>query len=249
MDTIEFVIRITFCFILCTAVGIERQYHHGMIGLRTNVLVGVGSFLFVYMSFGNYIDTPDVTRIAAQVVSGIGFLGAGVIIREGSRIKGLNTAATIWCVAALGVLTASGLVVEATIGTIFVLLSNIILRHLSLFMMEKIKSNNRQKCTIRISCKKNIEIVVRTALAEAIEKNNLSLRSLEKEEITKNTVKLKAVIVTMRKEIVEDIVKHISAEPGVLSISWEHRKYFIPDNIDSATYSDDDDEDDEENEN
>ena len=67
-------------------------------------------------------ETNDETRIAAQIVSGIGFLGAGVILRDGNKIKGLNTAATLWCVAAIGVLTSSGMIIEATVGTILVLI-------------------------------------------------------------------------------------------------------------------------------
>ena len=117
IDTSVFIVRITFCFILSILIGIERQYRHRMIGLRTNVLVGIGAFLFVYLSFAVLPDTLDRTRVASQVVCGIGFLGAGVILREGSKVKGLNTAATLWCVAAIGVLTAGGLLVEASIGT------------------------------------------------------------------------------------------------------------------------------------
>jgi len=94
MDLTTFLIRITICFALSILIGLERQLRHRMVGLRTNVLVCIGAFLFVYLSFGANIVNSDTTRIAAQVVSGIGFLGAGVILRDGSKIKGLNTAAT-----------------------------------------------------------------------------------------------------------------------------------------------------------
>ena len=95
IDTSVFIVRIAFCFILSILIGIERQYRHRMIGLRTNVLVGIGAFLFVYLSFAVLPDSLDRTRVASQVVCGIGFLGAGVILREGSKVKGLNTAATL----------------------------------------------------------------------------------------------------------------------------------------------------------
>lgn len=144
MDLTTFLIRITICFALSILIGLERQLRHRMVGLRTNVLVCIGAFLFVYLSFGANIVNSDTTRIAAQVVSGIGFLGAGVILRDGSKIKGLNTAATLWCVAAIGTLCAAGLVVEATIGTAFVLLSNVILRLVSLFIMNKLKATERK---------------------------------------------------------------------------------------------------------
>ena len=231
MDLNVFVVRILVCFILSILIGLERQYRHRMVGLRTNVLVSLGAFLFVYVSFG--IDVSDRTRIAAQVVSGIGFLGAGVILRDGSKIKGLNTAATLWCVAAIGVLTASGMLIEATIGTALVLISNVFLRILSLGIMDRVKKYQKEKCTIRISCEKSIEVVVRTSLAKYIEKNNLTLQSLERSEITKEEVKLKAIISTTRPDIIEEIVNNVSAEPGVTSISWEHEKDLKTDNEDS----------------
>jgi len=231
MDLKVFIIRIAVCFILSVMIGFERQYRHRMVGLRTNVLVSLGSFLFVYASYG--LISGDMKRIAAQVVSGIGFLGAGVILRDGSKIKGLNTAATLWCVAAIGVLSACGMLVEASIGTIFVLASNIFLRILSLGIMDHVKQYQRETCTVRISCKKDIEVVVRTSLAKAIERNNLSLKSLERNEITKSEVKLKAIIVTSRYELVEEVVKNVSAEPGVTSISFEHKKLIDTDSGDS----------------
>lgn len=226
MELNVFIYRIVSCFILSMLVGFERQYRHRMIGLRTNVLVSLGSFLFVTMSFGLPAENQDITRIAASVVSGIGFLGAGVILREGKRVKGLNTAATLWCVAAIGALTACGMVTEAAIGTLLVLISNVILRLLSLGIMNKVKQYQKEKCTIRISCDKKIEVIVRTSLSKSIENNGLFLESLERNEITEKEVKLKAIIITTRYEIVEDIVSNISAEPGVSSISFEHEKCY-----------------------
>lgn len=232
MDTKTFLIRILACFILSIAIGIERQYRHRMVGLRTNVLVSLGAFMFMCISFGVY--TTDETRIAAQIVSGIGFLGAGVILRDGSKIKGLNTAATLWCVAAIGVLTASGMLFEATIGTILVLASNILLRYLSHRIMDKLKLNQKEKCTVEISCKKESEIVIRTALSKIIGRNNLNLIKLEKEQITQDEVKLKTIIITTRPMIVEDIVNNISANPDVYSISWDHQNYVQSDNEDDT---------------
>lgn len=202
-----------------------------MVGLRTNVLVCIGAFLFVYLSFG--INASDKTRIAAQVVSGIGFLGAGVILRDGNKIKGLNTAATLWCVAAIGTLCASGLVIEATIGTVFVLISNIILRIISLLVMEKVKASLKEKYTIRINCKKDKEEKVRTNFAKTIDKNNLVLTSFEKSEITEDEIKLKAIIITSIPSKVEIVINKISTDPGVISITWEHEKETKTDNEDS----------------
>lgn len=231
MDLRVFFIRLTICFCLSILIGLERQLRHRMVGLRTNVLVCMGSFLFVYLSFG--VNVPDQTRIAAQVVSGIGFLGAGVILRDGSKIKGLNTAATLWCVAAIGALCASGLVIEATIGTLFVLLSNIILRIISLFIMGKVNAAAKEKYTIRINCKKDKEANVRTNFAKIIDNNYLVLNSMERSEITEDEIKLKAIIITSTPSKVEMVINKISTDPGVVSITWEHEKVSKSDNEDS----------------
>ena len=233
MDLTTFLIRITICFALSILIGLERQLRHRMVGLRTNVLVCIGAFLFVYLSFGANIVNSDTTRIAAQVVSGIGFLGAGVILRDGSKIKGLNTAATLWCVAAIGTLCAAGLVVEATIGTAFVLLSNVILRLVSLFIMNKLKATEKEKYTIKKNCKKAKEEKVRTNFAKIIDNNDLVLNSLERSEITEDEIKLKAIMITSTPSKVEMVINEISTNPGIVSITWEHEKISKSDNEDS----------------
>lgn len=231
MDTKTFFIRLLVCFILGIAVGFERQYRHRMVGLRTNVLVCIGAFLFVTMSFG--INARDLSRIAAQVVSGIGFLGAGVILRDGNKIKGLNTAATLWCVAAIGVLCASGMLIEAATGTIVVLSSNILLRLISLKIMDKLKAKNKEKYTINISCKKKHENEVRKIAANAITKANLVLKSLERNEITEEEVKIKAIVITDATNKFEEAINNISIEPGITTINWVHESAYKTDSEDS----------------
>lgn len=223
MSFSTFLIRITVCFLLSLFVGLERQYRHRMVGLRTNVLVSMGAFMFVTVSFG--IGVNDHARIAAQVVSGIGFLGAGVILRDGSKIKGLNTAATLWCVAAIGVLCSTGMLKEAIVGTIFVLLSNIALRLLSIKIMEKTKNNLLEICIIRIECKKESELEVRNNLYKYLGLNNLTIKSLEKNEITKELVKLKGIIETTQPSSVEIIVNLLGKDININSIKWSHESY------------------------
>ena len=96
MTWLDFTIRLTVAFLLGSVIGLERQWRQRMAGLRTNTLVCVGAALFVMLSTMTPGDSSP-TRIAAQVVSGIGFLGGGVILKEGATIRGLNTAATLWC--------------------------------------------------------------------------------------------------------------------------------------------------------
>lgn len=231
MSLATFTVRLVICFCLSILVGLERQLRHRMVGLRTNVLVSVGAFLFVYLSFG--ISVSDQTRIAAQVVSGIGFLGAGVILRDGTKVKGLNTAATLWCVAAIGSLCAAGLVFEATLGTIFVLLSNVILRVLSLFLMHKVKTAIKEKYTIRLTCKKQKEEQVRKNFAKAIDNNDLVLESLERNKITEDSIQLKIILITSIPSKVEMVINNISTDAGVISITWNHKKISKSDNEDS----------------
>jgi len=122
-------ISLLAAFILGSLIGLERQYRQRTAGLRTNVLVAVGSAFFVDMA--NNLGGPQGTiHVIAYVVSGIGFLGAGVIMREGGNIRGLNTAATLWGSASIGAAAGADLILEAAIGTAFVLFANTLLRPL-----------------------------------------------------------------------------------------------------------------------
>lgn len=223
MSYTTFLIRISVCFILSLLVGLERQYRRRMIGLRTNVLVCLGAFIFVTVSFG--IGVNDHARIAAQVVSGIGFLGAGVILRDGSKIKGLNTAATLWCVAAIGVLCSAGMLFEASIGTLFVLISNVILRIVSIKIMDIVKKNNIELCNIRIECNKDLEMDVRSLLCKNVEANRLTLESLEKIDITDDEVRLRVNIITNEISKVESVINILSSNINIKNISWAHFNY------------------------
>ena len=228
MDLNNFIIRITICFILSILVGIERQYRHKTVGLRTNVLVSLGSFMFVSVSF-NSLDT-DYTRIAAQVVSGIGFLGAGVILRDGNRIKGLNTAATLWSVAAIGVLTAFGLIIEAAIGTLFILLSNILLRLISHKIMNKVKT--QENCVIEIICDKDEERIIRNLIIKLTNKYNLTMKGFQKIKLDNNQVNLKINIISNDKFYFDEIAKYITTSSNIDSIYIEHIKLIKSDNED-----------------
>ena len=106
---IEFASKLGLALVLGSAIGIERQWRQRSAGLRTNALVSLGAVAFVLLSRSLTASGGDPSRIASQIVAGIGFLGAGVIMREGLTVQGLNTAATIWCSAAVGSLAGAGL--------------------------------------------------------------------------------------------------------------------------------------------
>ena len=95
MDILAATARLGLALALGSVIGFERQWNQKMAGLRTNALVSLGACGFVV--FSAVVGQGDPTRMAAQVVSGIGFLGAGIILREGVNVHGLNTAATLWC--------------------------------------------------------------------------------------------------------------------------------------------------------
>ena len=115
VDLFRFFFHNICALLLGCLIGLERQWHRRNAGLRTNALVSLGAALFVSLS-GLLFGTGDQSRIAAQVVSGIGFIGAGLLIKEGMNVSGLNTAATLWCAGAVGTLAGSGFVSEAAIG-------------------------------------------------------------------------------------------------------------------------------------
>ncbi|AZB42099.1 MgtC/SapB family protein [Bacillus sp. FJAT-42376] len=140
---LEMIARLLTALFLGIIIGIERQWHQCLAGLRTNVLVAVGACLFVLLEALG--DGHSSMRIAAQVVSGIGFLGAGVILREGLTVRGLDTAATLWCSAAVGTLAGSGFLLLAAAGTAVVVAVNSILRPMAKWIDQHHKIPASQK--------------------------------------------------------------------------------------------------------
>ena len=119
----ELTIRLTLALLLGGAIGIEREYRAKEAGFRTHFLVALGSALFCLVSqFGFGVDLKDSTRVAAQVVSGIGFLGAGTIIFQKNVVRGLTTAAGLWVTAAIGLACGTGMYLAAVLTTAMVLL-------------------------------------------------------------------------------------------------------------------------------
>jgi putative Mg2+ transporter-C (MgtC) family protein len=128
-DFLDSMVSLLAAFILGTLIGAERQYRQRGGGLRTHVLVAVGAATFV--DIGQHLNgNAGATQIIAYVVSGVGFLGAGVIMKQGNNVWGLNTAATLWCSAAVGACAGADLAFEAVALTVFVLAGNTLLRPL-----------------------------------------------------------------------------------------------------------------------
>jgi putative Mg2+ transporter-C (MgtC) family protein len=118
---IQMTFRLVIAYLLSAFIGWEREQTHVPAGLRTHILVGLGSTAFMLVSiygFNNLGTVGDPARVAAQIITGIGFLGAGTIWRNESKVGGLTTAASIWVTAAVGMLAGVGMLVMATVVAI-----------------------------------------------------------------------------------------------------------------------------------
>jgi putative Mg2+ transporter-C (MgtC) family protein len=148
--------------LLGACIGFERQWRQRMAGLRTNTLVAIGAASFVVFE-SLFPDDASPTRVAAQVVSGIGFLGAGIIFREGLQVTGLNTAATLWCSAAVGLLAGSGHPLHAAAATMFVVLVNLTLRPLVRIINRQplVQTETDFHYSVRVVCRSPEEAHVR----------------------------------------------------------------------------------------
>ena len=118
MLPVEMIVRLLLAVVLGILVGVEREISHRPAGLRTHALVSLGACLFTIISI-DYFDM-DPARVAAGIVTGIGFIGAGSIIAEKGRVQGITTAASLWCVAAIGLATGAGAYVLAVVSTVLV---------------------------------------------------------------------------------------------------------------------------------
>ena len=215
----EFIFRILICFGLSFIIGIERQYRNRPVGLRTSILVSIGSFLFVSFSF--LVGSTDLSRIASQVVTGIGFLGAGVILKDGAKVRGLTTAATLWCVAAIGVLCAGGALKEASFGTLIILFSNTLLRYIN-GLVQSYSNSKKTHCTyeIKIVIKQNEYSKIKNNLLKFISDNNaiFELSSFDvKENLDTFEIKLVINILKSKNNILNEYFNELSKKYNLQS--------------------------------
>ena len=227
-SVMEFMLRALTALMLGSLIGFERQWTRHPAGL-TNILVCLGSFFFTSFSFVFSTDMQlsnirDITRVAAQVVTGIGFLGAGVIMRQGLNIKGLNTAATIWCSGSIGVLCAYGNLWLPIIATLAVLVVNVALHPIA----AKIRNHRSGKAEpeekeglIRIICDRDKEFYVRSLLMQMVAAESIVLKNLQTSD-TDDKIKIKATVVAdeTQDETLEKIIARLSVEKGVVSAGW-----------------------------
>jgi putative Mg2+ transporter-C (MgtC) family protein len=180
MTGLDFAIRLLGALGLGTVIGLERQISRHMAGLQTNALVCSGAALFVMSGLMAPGGDHDF-RITAQIVTGIGFLGSGVILRDGFHVRGLNTAATLWCTAGVGILMGYGQYWGASGATIMVLFINIVLRKISIAIDRRaggVRSGEFQY-TLQIDVDPAKEAGVRSQVAHLLEVNRLKLHAID----------------------------------------------------------------------
>lgn len=219
MSLEQFIVYLLICFFLSFFIGIERQYRHRSVGLRTTILVAIGSYLFVSFSVLLNGYNIDVTRIAAQIVTGIGFLGAGVILKDGVKIRGLTTAATLWCTASIGVLCASGFILEAISGTVIILFSNVFLRYVNKIVNQKSRyeqTSEEFKVTITVS-KDRIKELIKDITSNT--KFNIN-----KLDVKKNTIILNITFFKPEEKQITEFIDIINKKYEIEEYSYEKLK-------------------------
>lgn len=219
MSLEQFIVYLLICFFLSFFIGIERQYRQRSVGLRTTILVAIGSYLFVSFSVLLNGYNIDVTRIAAQIVTGIGFLGAGVILKDGVKIRGLTTAATLWCTASIGVLCASGFILEAISGTVIILFSNVFLRYVNKIVNQKSRyeqTSEEFKVTITVS-KDRIKELIKDITSNT--KFNIN-----KLDVKKNTIILNITFFKSEEKQITEFIDIINKKYEIEEYSYEKLK-------------------------
>jgi putative Mg2+ transporter-C (MgtC) family protein len=229
MAYLDFLLRLVAALLLGTVVGLERQWRQRMAGTRTNALVAIGAAAFVMCAYLVRDASRGEAQIVSYVVSGVGFLGAGVIFKDGGGVRGLNTAATIWCSAAIGATCGLGQLPYAATVCGAVLITNILLRPLAyrLHPAQQIGGEEQELTYIfELICRVQDESHMRALLLHAMANKSLILTSLTSEDI-EGTPKLKvsALIKGLgrKDELLEELVSRLSLEAGVTSVSWAVR--------------------------
>ncbi len=220
---LDTVVSLTAAFIFGTLVGAERQYRQRTAGLRTNVLVAVGAAAFVDLAMA--ITGPvEATRVISYVVSGVGFLGAGAIMREGMNVRGLNTAATLWCAAAIGACAGADMIAHAALVTVFVIAGNTLLRPLvnaiNRIPLDEEASEATYEVTVTVQ---EAELPrLRTIVADLLEKAHYPAGDVEVIERGENLAEIVATLVStsVNAKEMDAVARRIERLAGVTHASW-----------------------------
>ncbi|HLQ20538.1 MAG TPA: MgtC/SapB family protein [Tabrizicola sp.] len=206
-------------------IGSERQVRQRMAGLRTNALVALGAASFVIFS-GLYPDEVSPTRVAAQIVSGIGFLGAGIIFRDGFNVHGLNTAATLWCSAGVGMMAGHGAWEHALLLTAMVVFVNLGLRPLVKLLKRYTRAGmpTMKAYRVQVTVDPAQEAAVRSLILRTLSLGGLHISEIGVSGTDGGAhLNLSATVTAeLAGEVaLEQAVQRLAAEPGLLRVRWE----------------------------
>lgn len=224
LDTL---VSLSVSFVLGSLIGLERQYRQRTAGLRTNALVAVGAAVFVDMA-QRLMGREGAAHVVAYVVSGVGFLGAGAIMREEGNVRGLNTAATLWGSAAVGACAGADLILEATLAALFVLMGNTLLRPVVNVINRKPLEIESIEAThaVYVIAPKAHRIAVQEALERALETANHPLRDLDIHPFGQNEVELTATLVatSVDPDELDRIVGELTAQTEISQAFWSPKE-------------------------
>ena len=223
MSLADTLISLTTAFLLGGLIGIERQIRQRTAGLRTNTLVAVGAAVFV--DIANRLGGHEgATHVVAYVVSGIGFLGAGAIMKEGANITGLNTAATLWGSAAVGACAGADLVGEAVIAALFVLASNTLLRPVVNRINRRPIDEESSEAVYRfyVICQRATQGDVRERLVELLEGASYPPRDVDQHAFGQQDIEIEATLyaTAVDAEELDKVAALLEMQPGVLQAFW-----------------------------
>lgn len=225
-DFADSLISLLVAFVLGTLIGAERQYRQRGGGLRTNALVAVGAATFV--DIGMHLNgVAGATQVIAYVVSGVGFLGAGVIMKEGKNVWGLNTAATLWCSAAVGACAGADLAIEAVALTGFVLAGNTLLRPLVNAINRAPITEQATEATyeVRVTTDADHLEAARELLESKLDSASYPIREINDIEREPHSVEVVATLVgnTAESAELDQVVTDLGAVPFIEHASWTVR--------------------------
>jgi putative Mg2+ transporter-C (MgtC) family protein len=214
---------IVAAFVLGLAIGLERQWRQRTAGLRTNVLVAVGAAAFSELGM-RLLGADGASRLVGYVISGIGFLGAGVIVKDGTNVRGLNTAATLWCSGAVGAFCGSGFLAEAAALTTAILAGNTLLRPVVNWINRRPIDASFTEAEYRVHaiCSHKAVFAVRDLLDQALNSAQLPVRAVEITSKPEDQVELAAILVPSAVEEgeLDGVVGALEASSLVRSATW-----------------------------
>lgn len=220
-------VNLSTAFVLGALIGIERQVRQRTAGLRTNTLVAVGAAIFVSLGarlFEMNGGSQTPIHIVAYVVSGIGFIGAGAIMKEGASISGLNTAATLWGSGAVGACAGAGLLGEAGLASLFVLASNTLLRPVVNRINRRPFREETGEATymVIVICSCDLQSDIREKVAEILEDASYPARQIDDHPFGDESVEIEFTLyaTAVQAEELDLVMKQAEDIPGVQQVFW-----------------------------